>query len=113
MGVFTIDCHVCVCRIVPLCRTINGLIIGERRCEPLITAVGYSSCPEGVSVNVVVTGHKNGMVRLWSSWDLSPVRDIPSLQTSAVTAVAYSFDNQVGSLEVVSHHLSSNIHPHL
>ena len=69
--------------------------IGERRCEPQITAVGYSSCPEGVSVNVVATGHRNGMVRLWSSWDLSPVRDIPTLQTSAVTAVAFSFDNQV------------------
>ena len=102
-----------LCRIFPSCRTINGLTIGERRCEPPITAVGYSSCPEGVSVNVVVTGHKNGMVRLWSSWDLSPVRDIPSLQTSAVTAVAYSFDNQVGRLEVVSHNLSSNIHPYL
>ena len=35
------------------------------------------------------------MVRLWSSWDLSPVRDIPTLQTFAVTAVAFSFDNQV------------------
>ena len=71
------------------------MAIGERRCEPPITAVGYSSCPEGVSVNVVATGHRNGMVRLWSSWDLSPVRDIPTLQTSAVTAVAFSFDNQV------------------
>ena len=92
-----------LCRIFLSCRTINGLTIGERRCEPPITAVGYSSCPEGVSVNVVVTGHKNGMVRLWSSWDLSPVRDIPSLQTSAVTAVAYSFDNQVSYKAWKSH----------
>ena len=73
------------------------MVIGERRCEPPITAAGFSSCPEGVSVNVVATGHRNGMVRLWSSWDLSPVRDIPTLQTSAVTAVAFSFDNQVCS----------------
>ena len=33
-------------------------------------------------------------MRLWSSWDLSPVRDVPTLQTSAITAVAFSFDNQ-------------------
>ena len=48
-------------------RTINGLSVGERRCEPPVTAVGFSSCPEGVAVNVVVTGHRNGMVSLVTS----------------------------------------------
>jgi WD40 repeat protein len=75
-------------------RTINGLPVGRQRCEPPITSVCYSSCPEGVSVNVVATGHRNGMVRLWSSWDLSPVRDVPTYQASPVVAVAFSYDNQ-------------------
>jgi len=37
----------------------------------------------------------SGVVRLWSTWDLSPVRDLDTrLPLSPVTAVAFSFDNR-------------------
>lgn len=54
--------------------TISGQLINSIRPGRQITAVCYSSCPEGVSVNVLVTGFSDGAVQMWSSWDLTPVR---------------------------------------
>ena len=75
--------------------TINGSSLGHVRCEPRVTSVTFSSCPEGVAVNVIATGHfKTGTVRLWSSWDLAPIRDVCTLQESPVIAIAFNSDNQ-------------------
>lgn len=74
--------------------TINGVLVASEAVEPPITALGFSSCPEGVSVNALASGHRNGNVRLWSSWDLSPLADIPTAQTSPITALAYNLCNQ-------------------
>ncbi|TRY64090.1 hypothetical protein TCAL_10775 [Tigriopus californicus] len=74
--------------------TINGVLVASEAVEPPITALGFSSCPEGVSVNALASGHLNGNVRLWSSWDLSPLTDIPTAQTSPITALAFNLCNQ-------------------
>merc|ERR1711933_529291 len=37
--------------------SINGVRIACRKCEPPISALAFSSAPEGTSVNVVATGH--------------------------------------------------------
>eukprot|EP00095_Tigriopus_kingsejongensis_P007226 snap_masked-scaffold1635_size32709-processed-gene-0.6 protein:Tk07226 transcript:snap_masked-scaffold1635_size32709-processed-gene-0.6-mRNA-1 annotation:"lysosomal-trafficking regulator-like" len=74
--------------------TINGKLVASISVEPVLTSLCFSSCPEGVSVNAVATGHANGNVRLWSSWDLSPITDIPTLQTSPITALAFNLSNQ-------------------
>ncbi|XP_076318976.1 lysosomal-trafficking regulator mauve isoform X2 [Tachypleus tridentatus] len=74
--------------------TINGKTVGEAYASR-ITALCYSSAPEGISINVIATGHFNGNIRLWSSWDLSPVRLIKAERFSCpVVCLTYSFDNQ-------------------
>lgn len=59
--------------------TINGRSVGELHTsdhEPYITSLCYSTCPEGLSINVIATGLSNGAIKLWSSWDLTLVRKI-------------------------------------
>ena len=70
--------------------------MSSRSCEPPIDSLTFSSSPEGTAVNVVATGHRTtGVIRLWSSWDLTPVRDIDTkLSKLSIVAVAFSFDNQ-------------------
>ena len=53
--------------------TINGVLVGQVVTDQ-ITAVCYSTAPEGLSVNVIATAFVEGTIKLWSSWDLSPVR---------------------------------------
>ncbi|CAH2251288.1 lysosomal-trafficking regulator-like [Pelobates cultripes] len=56
--------------------TVNGDLIGHVHCREIIYSVAFSNQPEGVSVNVIAGGLENGIVRLWSTWDLKPVREI-------------------------------------
>lgn len=59
--------------------TINGTFVGELQTSELdahITSLCYSTCPEGLSVNAIATGLSNGAIKLWSSWDLSLLRQI-------------------------------------
>lgn len=83
--------------------TINATLIGSVNMKERITAMCFSTAPEGVSVNVLATGLETGVIkwvivfhlsvsvgqmcsctsfqiifycRLWSTWDLSPVTDI-------------------------------------
>lgn len=55
--------------------TINDVPIGDIETD-VVHSLCYSNCPEGVSVNVLVTGFANGTIQMWSSWDLTPVRII-------------------------------------
>jgi lysosomal-trafficking regulator len=43
--------------------TINGTVIGHVKTETKITAVCYSTAPEGLSINVIATGFMNGIIR--------------------------------------------------
>ncbi|XP_004691083.1 PREDICTED: lysosomal-trafficking regulator [Condylura cristata] len=56
--------------------TVNGDLVGHVHCRENICSVAFSNQPEGVSVNVIAGGLENGVVRLWSTWDLKPVREI-------------------------------------
>ncbi|XP_053567057.1 lysosomal-trafficking regulator isoform X2 [Bombina bombina] len=56
--------------------TVNGDLIGHVHCREIICSVAFSNQPEGISVNVIAGGLENGVVRLWSTWDLKPVREI-------------------------------------
>lgn len=55
--------------------TINAKYIAHVTIPEKILSICYSSEKEGVGVNVIATGLENGMVRLWSSWDLTLVRE--------------------------------------
>nr|KAF6279925.1 lysosomal trafficking regulator [Myotis myotis] len=56
--------------------TVNGDLVGHVHCREVICSVAFSNQPEGVSINVIAGGLENGTVRLWSTWDLKPVREI-------------------------------------
>lgn len=55
--------------------TINGKYISHITIPEKILSVCYSYVKEGTGVNVIATGLENGIIRLWSSWDLSLVRE--------------------------------------
>ncbi|XP_074079064.1 lysosomal-trafficking regulator [Macrotis lagotis] len=57
-------------------RTVNGDLVGHVHCREIICSVAFSNQPEGISINVIAGGLENGIVRLWSTWDLKPVREI-------------------------------------
>ncbi|XP_075388296.1 lysosomal-trafficking regulator [Tenrec ecaudatus] len=56
--------------------TVNGDLVGHVHCREIICSIAFSNQPEGISINVIAGGLENGIVRLWSSWDLKPVREI-------------------------------------
>ncbi|XP_036146533.1 lysosomal-trafficking regulator isoform X4 [Monomorium pharaonis] len=74
--------------------TINARDVGSILSRRRVTALCYSNAPEGVSVNVIATGLDNGIIRLWSSWDLQLVREISNnvKGCGAIIAVAWSLD---------------------
>ncbi|XP_039593798.1 lysosomal-trafficking regulator isoform X4 [Polypterus senegalus] len=73
--------------------TVNGDLIGHVHCREIICSVAFSNQPEGVSVNVIAGGLENGVVRLWSTWDLKPVREITfSKSNRPIVSLTYSCD---------------------
>ncbi|XP_032666117.1 lysosomal-trafficking regulator isoform X3 [Odontomachus brunneus] len=74
--------------------TVNARAVGSVLSRRRITALCYSNAPEGVSVNVIATGLDNGIIRLWSSWDLQLIREITSSAKGcgAIIAVAWALD---------------------
>lgn len=73
--------------------TVNGDLIGHVHCREIICSVAFSNQPEGMSVNVIAGGLENGVVRLWSTWDLKPVREITFPKSSKpIISLTYSCD---------------------
>uniref|UniRef100_I3JV17 Lysosomal trafficking regulator n=1 Tax=Oreochromis niloticus TaxID=8128 RepID=I3JV17_ORENI len=73
--------------------TVNGDLIGHVHCREIICSLAFSNQPEGVSVNVIAGGLENGVVRLWSTWDLKPVREITFPKSSKpIISLTYSCD---------------------
>lgn len=64
----------CVMRL----HTVNAKYVCHLVDSDAIRCVAYSSVKEGTGVNVIATGYADGIVRLWSSWDLTLVREIHS-----------------------------------
>ncbi|GFS19430.1 lysosomal-trafficking regulator [Elysia marginata] len=77
--------------------SINGRpVVMQELTSDVILCLSYSAAPEGRSVNVVATGMQSGAIRLWSSWDLTPLRDLNRdvPMPSPVISVAFSADSQ-------------------
>lgn len=55
--------------------TINAKYISHITIPEKIFSVCYSYIKEGSGVNVIATGLENGIIRLWSSYDLSMIRE--------------------------------------
>uniref|UniRef100_H2ZF70 BEACH domain-containing protein n=1 Tax=Ciona savignyi TaxID=51511 RepID=H2ZF70_CIOSA len=76
--------------------TINGSLVAAQDCKLQVRCVAFSSAPEGTSVNVVAGGLENGTVRLWSSWDLTHVRDVTTQSVhNPIVSVAFSHNSMV------------------
>lgn len=76
--------------------TINGSLVGFINCHSQVTAVCYSNAPEGVSVNVIVVGLADGLIRLYSSWDFTRVKEFHVSGLSfPITSLLYSRHNQL------------------
>jgi WD40 repeat protein len=74
--------------------TINGSLITHFTTPLEVTAICYSSAQEGVSVNVLVTGFANGTIKFWSSWDLTPVRELRADRFDRpIQCITFSADN--------------------
>lgn len=56
--------------------TINAKYVNHVTVPERILCVAMSHVKEGIGINVVATGFENGTIKLWSSWDLSFVRQI-------------------------------------
>lgn len=76
--------------------TINGSLVGFVNCHSQVTAVCYSNAPEGISINVIVVGLADGLIRLYSSWDFSRVKEFHVAGISLpITSLLYTRDSQL------------------
>ncbi|KAI5717188.1 hypothetical protein M8J77_001555 [Diaphorina citri] len=74
--------------------TINAQLITSLASELRITSVTFSNAPEGVSQNVIVTGHSDGTIQLWSGYKLAHLLTLNTNVALPVIAVTYSCDSQ-------------------
>ena len=84
-------------------------IDAQKRVEPTITALAFSHESEGTAVNVIATGHcQTGVIRLWSTWDLSPQRDLATNHSglSPITSLAFSLDSKYLYASFADHFLA-------
>ncbi|XP_075162277.1 lysosomal-trafficking regulator mauve [Haematobia irritans] len=70
--------------------------------EDSITAVCYSYIKEGVGVNVIATAIEGGIVKLWSSWNLSFIMEIVT-GISNIKSLTYSTHQHLVVLTENSH----------
>ncbi|XP_022666072.1 uncharacterized protein LOC111252440 isoform X3 [Varroa destructor] len=74
--------------------TINGVFVAQLECLSRVTSLAYSSAPEGANVNLLLAGHADGSLRLFSSWNLAPVRELNPRMRSPVADAVFSICNQ-------------------
>ena len=68
--------------------TINGQFVKQLNLTVAITCMQYTAALEGVNINVLVTGHRDGWIRLFSSWNLTIIREMNAL-SNTITAIAF------------------------
>lgn len=56
--------------------TINGKYVNHILLQDKILSLCYTNVKEGTGVNAIVTGMERGIIKFWSSWDLSFIREI-------------------------------------
>lgn len=56
--------------------TINAKYVNHVTMTETVRAACYSYVKEGAGINVIATGLDGGIIRLWSSWDLTFIREI-------------------------------------
>ncbi|CAI9714704.1 lysosomal-trafficking regulator-like isoform X2 [Octopus vulgaris] len=81
---------------IMMLHTVNAQLVAVHNCEDRILCAAYSSAAEGRSVNVIAGGLSAGIVRLWNSWTLEPVRDLvdEALKGKQILSLTFTHDSQ-------------------
>ncbi|KAI8121400.1 hypothetical protein FF38_05913 [Lucilia cuprina] len=82
--------------------SVNARYVQHNVHEDRIMAVCYSYIKEGVGVNVIATAVEGGIVRLWSSWNLSFITEIVT-GLSNIRSLTYSTHQHLVVLTEQSH----------
>ncbi|TMW51472.1 hypothetical protein DOY81_003443 [Sarcophaga bullata] len=82
--------------------SVNARYVQHNVHEDRIMAVCYSYIKEGVGVNVIATAVEGGIVRLWSSWNLSFITEIVT-GISNIRSLTYSTHQHLVVLTENSH----------
>lgn len=56
--------------------TINAKYVNHVTMIEKVRAACYSYIKEGTGINVIATGLDGGVIRLWSSWDLTLIKEL-------------------------------------
>ncbi|XP_037934809.1 lysosomal-trafficking regulator isoform X2 [Teleopsis dalmanni] len=82
--------------------TINARYVQHMVHEDRVLAICYSYIKEGVGINVIATAVEGGIIRLWSSWDLSFISEIVT-GLSNIKSITYSTHQHLVVLTKESH----------
>jgi WD40 repeat protein len=69
---------------------INGKYIGHIFSEGVITAVCFSFVKEGIGINAIAAAFHDGSVRLYSTWNLTMIREICTGCDSMIKEISFS-----------------------
>jgi WD40 repeat protein len=72
--------------------SINGVEYAKATTTEKILCIKFTAGIEGLASNVIVGGLQNGMIKLWSAWDLSLVRQLEGGHKAPVSAISFSAD---------------------
>ncbi|KAG0717935.1 Lysosomal-trafficking regulator [Chionoecetes opilio] len=74
--------------------TVNGALVDSAVTPAPVTALAFTSSPEGTAINVIATSMADGVIRLWSVWDLRAVRELKTDRArQPIASLQYSQDN--------------------
>jgi WD40 repeat protein len=72
--------------------SINGEEFATAASAEKITSAIFTAGMEGVVQNLLITGHENGMIKIYSSWDLMHITTYFDCHRSPISALAISKD---------------------
>lgn len=72
--------------------TCNCDLIGCLTFAEQLNCLCFTSAPEGRSVNVLLGGFENGLISMWSTWDLTLLRQLnfPQLRSHSIVSICVS-----------------------
>jgi hypothetical protein len=72
--------------------TCNCDLVGCLTFSEQLNCLCFTSAPEGTCVNVLLGGFENGLISMWSTWDLTLLRqlDFHQLRSCAIVAMCVS-----------------------
>uniref|UniRef100_A0A6B2KY56 BEACH domain-containing protein n=1 Tax=Arcella intermedia TaxID=1963864 RepID=A0A6B2KY56_9EUKA len=73
--------------------SINGSPIAQKRLKPRALCVAFTKLKPGLGKNIIITGHSNGEIHLWSAFDLTPLHIIKGTHQFPVCSLAVKEDN--------------------